>query len=352
MGMRQQEVPEREKAFMNTLIFGGAGFVGLNLAEHLLAHGHAVSLFDRRSPLDAALSAFRALPGKLTVISGDVTDAAAVKAAVTPGTEVVVLAAAVTAGPERDAADPAGVLSVNLMAQIPMLEAARDAGVRRVINLSSAAAYGTAGERSALLDESTPVDPVGLYPITKWASERIGARLGNLWGLDVMSVRLSGVFGPWEHKTGVRDTPSPQFQVLRALESGEPALLPRPGRRDWTYAVDIAEAVAAVAAAPRLTRPVLNISAQTPWTVLDWGQLMARQFAGGVCRVAEPGESATIDFYGPVDRAPMSTAAIAAEIGWQARFDMAASASHLSQWRKGAGGAALPNAAMEHQREA
>jgi UDP-glucose 4-epimerase len=328
----------RETTLMNTLIFGGAGFVGLNLAEHLLANGHSVSLFDRRSPLDTALAAFRTLPGKLTVIHGDVTDTRAVKEAVQSGTDLVVLGAAITAGAERDATDPTGILSVNLMAQIPMLEAARDAGVRRVINLSSAAAYGAAGERAAVLDENTPVDPVGLYPITKWASERIGARLGNLWGLDVVSVRLSGVFGPWEHETGVRDTPSPQFQVLRALERGEPALLPRPGRRDWTYAVDVAEALAAVAIAPALNHPVLNISAQTLWSVLDWGQLMARQFAGGTCRLAEPGEPATINFYGPTDRAPMSTAAIAADTGWQARFDMAASASHLSLWRKAADG--------------
>jgi UDP-glucose 4-epimerase len=335
----QQRGQNGEMPLMNTLIFGGSGFVGLNLAEHLLSKGHAVSLFDRRLPFDAALAALRALPGKLTVITGDVRDATAVKEAVVRGTEIVVLGAAITAGPERDATDPTGILSVNLMAQIPMLEAARDAGVRRVINLSSAAAYGAAGERTAFLEETTPVDPVGLYPITKWASERIGARLGNLWGLDVVSARLSGVFGPWEHETGVRDTPSPQFQVLRALERGEPALLPRPGCRDWTYAVDVAEALAAVAVAPKLTHPVLNISTQTPWSVLDWGQLMLRQFAGGICRLVEPGEPATINFYGPTDRAPMSTATIAAETGWRARFDMAASASHLSQWRKGVDGA-------------
>jgi UDP-glucose 4-epimerase len=337
---------------MNTLIFGGAGFVGLNLAEHLLAGGHAVTLFDRRAPMDAALAVFRALPGKLTVILGDVTDPAAVKEAVRTGTEIMILGAAVTAGPERDAADPAGILSVNLMAQIPMLQAARDTGVRRVINLSSAAAYGAAGERVPVLEEHTPADPVGLYPITKWASERIGTRLGSLWGLDVVSVRLSAVFGPWEHATDVRDTPSPQFQVLRALERGEPALLPRAGLRDWIYAVDVAEALAAVAAAAALKRPVYNISAGTPWSVLDWGRLMARQFAGGLCRIVEPGEPATINLHGTSDRAALSTAAILADTGWRARFDMAASASHLSRWRKGQGGTALTAAPMESQHEA
>jgi UDP-glucose 4-epimerase len=218
---------------MSTVIFGGAGFVGLNLAQHLLETGRAVTIFDRRAPQQAALATFAACPGQLTVIEGDVLDAAAVTAAIRPGTDVVVMGAAITSGPERDASDPASVLSVNLMSQIPMLQAAHAVSVRRVINLSSAAAYGAAGERVALLDEKTPVDPIGLYPITKWASERISSRLGNLWGLDVVSARLSGVFGPWEHETGVRDTPSPHFQVLRALEQGQPALLPRPMRWMW-----------------------------------------------------------------------------------------------------------------------
>ena len=319
---------------MSALIFGGSGFVGLNLAEHLLATGQDVTIFDRRLPDAAALAMFKALPGKLTVIAGDVTDGAAIKGAVRPGTDVVFLGAAITAGPEREARDAASILTVNLVAQVPVLEAARDAKVRRVINLSSAAAYGLAGEHFEVLDEATPVDPVGLYPITKWASERIGARLASLWGLDLVSARLSGVFGPWEHETDVRDTPSPHAQVMRQLFAGEPALLPRPGIRDWTYAVDVAEALACLAASPSLKQPVYNLTAGTAWTVLDWGQMMASLLGKGVCRLTTEGEAPNINLYGPSDRAPMSAAAMARDAGWHARFDMAAAARHLADWHR------------------
>jgi UDP-glucose 4-epimerase len=319
---------------VSVVIFGGAGFVGLNIALHFLGQGQNLTLFDRRPPLRAWLARAQTLPGKLDVIIGDVTDAAAVKAAVMPGTDLVVLGAAITAGPGRESTDPASIISVNLLAQITMLEAAREARVRRVINLSSAAAYGRAGERSALLDEGTAADPIALYPITKWASERIGARVCGLWGLSFVSLRLSGVFGPWEHETGVRDTPSPQFQVLKALGAGQPALLPRPGLRDWVHACDVAEAVAAVGKAETLPRSVYNVTPGRAWSVLDFGQAMARALGGGVCRLAEAGETANIDFYGPVDRALMSAQAIASDIGWQARFGLEASVADIVTYQQ------------------
>ncbi len=317
---------------MRTLIFGGAGFVGLNIAETLLRAGHEVVAFDRSPIPAAATDAFAALPGQFTALAGDVTDEAAVASAVSAGTDLVVMGAAITAGRERDASDPATTLKVNLLAQVPILAAARAAGVRRVVNLSSAAAYGTAGERLPELGEATPGDPVGLYAITKWASERVGARLGDLWGLDVVSLRLSGVFGPWEHATGVRDTLSPHCQVLAAAVAGQPAILPRPGLRDWIYAPDVADAVLAVAAAEKLGHGVYNVSTGKRFTLLDWGQRLAQAFPGFVCRLAEPGEVATIDFHGPSDRAPMAVARIAQDLGWAAKTEGLDSADRLAAW--------------------
>ena len=95
----------------------------------------------------------------------------------------------------------------------------------------------------------------------------------------------------------------------------------------------VAEALATLAQTPRLTSPVCNVSAQTAWSVLDWGQMMARDFPNGTCRLAQPGETPTIDLYGPADRAPMSATLLTAETGWCARFDMESSVTHLAAWR-------------------
>lgn len=317
---------------MKVLIFGGVGFVGLNIAERFLRSGDDVVLFDRAPLPEAARVALADLPGELTAVVGDVTDAAAVADAVAPGVETVVMGAAVTAGAARDASDPETILKVNLLAQVPILRAAHAAGVRRVVNLSSAAAYGAAGERETLLEEATPGDPLGLYAITKWASERVGARLGGLWGLDVVSVRLSGVFGPWERATGVRDTLSPHCQILAAAVAGETAILPRPGLRDWIYAPDVADAVHVLARAPELRERLYNISTGRRFAALDWGIALAGAFPGFTCRLAQAGETPTIDLHGPGDRAPLSVTRMADELGWRAPTGGAESALHLAAW--------------------
>ncbi|AMJ63781.1 NAD-dependent epimerase/dehydratase family protein [Bosea sp. PAMC 26642] len=317
---------------MRVLIFGGVGFVGLNIAERFLRAGDEVVLFDRAPLPETARAAFSGLSGALTAIVADVTDAAAVTEAIVPGVDVVVMGAAITAGSARDAADPEAILRVNLLAQVPILRAAAASGVRRVINLSSAAAYGAAGEREPELTEETPGDPAGLYAITKWASERVGNRLGGLWGLDVVSLRLSGVFGPWERATGVRDTLSPHCQILAAAVAGEAAILPRPGLRDWIYAPDVADAVHVIAGAPTLRERLYNISTGLRFSALDWGIALAKEFPGFLCRLAEAGEEATIDLHGPGDRAPLAVTRMADEFGWQAATSGAESAAHLAAW--------------------
>ena len=102
---------------MRILVFGGTGFVGLNIAAALLARGHAVTLFDRAGLPPAAEQDFARHSGRLTTIQGDITDRQKVEQAIAAGFEAIVLAAAVTAGPAREAAEPASILQVNLLAR-------------------------------------------------------------------------------------------------------------------------------------------------------------------------------------------------------------------------------------------
>jgi UDP-glucose 4-epimerase len=317
---------------MRILIFGGTGFVGLNIAAALLVRGHAVTLFDRAALPPAAEKEFACYVDRLTAIQGNVTDRQAVEEVIAPGYQAIVLGAAITAGPERDAADPETILRVNLLAQLPVLTAARASSVGRIINLSSAAAYGTSAFRSEPLDEETACDPVSLYAITKFASEKVTARLAALWQCEIISVRLSAVFGPRERTNDVRDTPSPQAQILAAMRAGREAVLPRPGVRDWIYAPDVAEAVTLLIEAAKPRHGLYNISTGVEWSVLQWGQELAALHPGFVCRLAEAGEAPTVDLHSTSDRAPLSVSRLAQEFGWRARFGCADSAVDLSSW--------------------
>jgi len=317
---------------MRILVFGGTGFVGLNIAAALLARGHAVTLFDRAGVPPEAGRDFAVFGNRLTAIQSDVTDNQAVEAAIASGYDAIILGAAITAGPAREASDPETILRVNLLAQTPILIAARTSGAKRIINLSSAAVYGASAFRNALLDEETPCDPASLYAITKFASEKIAARLAGLWQQEIISVRLSAVFGPWERSNDVRDTPSPQAQILAAMQEGRAAVLQRPGVRDWIYAVDVAEAVTLLIEAGKPKHRLYNISTGAEWSALQWGEELAALHPGFVCRLAGAGEVATVDLHSPADRAPLSVARLAEEFGWRARFGCADSAADLSSW--------------------
>ena len=317
---------------MNTLIFGGTGFVGINIAAALLARGHAVTLFDRGELPGAAAQAFAGFGDKLLVVEGDVRESRVVETIIARGFDAIILGAAITAGPAREAADPQSILQVNLMAQVPILTAAHRHHVRRVINLSSGSAFGAAAFRHALLDEELPCEPVSLYAVTKYASERVVARLAALWQADFISVRLSGVFGPWERTTGVRDTLSPQSQIVAALQQRREAVLSRPGVRDWIYAPDVADAVAVLVEAARPRHGLYHISTGKEWTALEWGQRLAARNPGFVCRLAGPGEKPNVDLHSDADRAPLSISRMADEFGWRARYGCADSADDLNDW--------------------
>jgi UDP-glucose 4-epimerase len=317
---------------MRILVFGGTGFVGLNIAAALLARGHAVTVFDRAGLPPDARRDFASHGNRLTVIEGDVTDSETVEGAIAAGCDVIILGAAITAGPGREASDPETILRVNLLAQTPILIAAQRFGVKRIINLSSAAAYGASAFRNVLLDEETTCDPASLYAITKFASEKVAARLAGLWQQEIISVRLSAVFGPWERSNDVRDTPSPQAQILAAMQEGYQAVLSRPGIRDWIYAVDVAEAVILLIEASKPQHQLYNISSGAEWSALQWGEELAALHPGFICRLTDAGEVATVDLHGPADRAPLSVARMAEEFGWRARFGCADSAADLSRW--------------------
>jgi UDP-glucose 4-epimerase len=317
---------------LKILIFGGTGFVGINIAAALLARGHEVTLFDRADLPRAAQQVFASYGDNLTVVPGDVTEPHSVESVIAGGYDAIILGAAITAGPARDAADPQSILQVNLLAQLPILMAARRSGVTRIINLSSAAAYGAAAFRHALLDEELPCEPVSLYAITKYASEKVAARLAALWQSDIISVRLSGVFGPWERATGARDTPSPQMQMMAALQRRKEAVLSRPGIRDWIYASDVADAVRLLIEAAKPKHGLYNISTGREWSALQWGQALASLHDGFVCRLAKSGEAPTVDLHSEADRAPLSVSRMEQEFGWRAGFGCADSAADLDRW--------------------
>jgi UDP-glucose 4-epimerase len=228
---------------------------------------------------------------------------------------------------------PERVIETNLLGFTHVLRAARNAGVRRVINLSSTAAYGDAAFGPEWLDEAdTAPDPVTLYSLTKFATERTAQRLAFLWDSDIRSIRLSGVFGRFERKTSARDTPSPMLQIVESARRREPAILARPGVRDWTYAPDVARAVAMLLEADAPAYDLYNVSAGRTFSALAFGQKLAERVPDFTCRLAAENEPANIDLHTALDRAPLSNKRIRQDLGYEPAFDLDRAVEDYADW--------------------
>lgn len=318
---------------MSTLIFGGTGFVGLNLVEDLLTKGEHVIIFDKGSMPDSAIKEFNKLPGSFDLLKGDVRDSDSIAKAMKQGPKSVIYGAAITSGIERDISNPKATIEVNLMGFLNVLECARSLDACRIINLSSSGAYGDAAfGNNVLFEADTDPDPKTIYAVTKFASERIGTRMGDLWNLDVVSVRLSAVFGRWERQTNVRDTPSPLYQIASLILNGENVKLNREDCRDWIYAPDIARAVRALRDANQLRHSVYNISTGQYWSALKWGKAFAKHFTGIKCDLSVGQEKPNVETHTPKERKPLSIERLQQDTFFAPKYDLDSSVADYYSW--------------------
>ncbi|WP_304303481.1 NAD(P)-dependent oxidoreductase [Pseudacidovorax intermedius] len=319
-----------------TFITGAAGFVGLALVEHLLARGETVVGWDAAPLPEAAQRVLAALPGRFIALRGDVGDVVALEAALAlHRPHRLVLLAAVTAAAERERRAPEGIFAVNLVAVTTALRLAATQGVQRVLLASSGSAYGASGRLPGLLHETdTPLQPEGLYGISKVAAEAAARRLAGLLGVDLRIGRLGTCFGPWERDTGVRDTPSAPLQALRLLRAGQPVRLPRALRRDWLYVRDAAAAITALLDADAPTQPIYNLAAGFEWSVADWCAWLCMQpgFEGADWAIAGGGDTANIDPYADYDRASMDITALRRDTGFVPRYNLARAGADFLAW--------------------
>lgn len=310
---------------MRVLVTGASGFVGVNLAEALLARGHLVVAMS----LDAYPG-----PGRVTEIRGDTTDTALVERTMREHrVEAVWHGAAITAGAEREKREASRIVEVNLLATVRAVEAAARAGVHRFLYPSSSAVYGeTAFGDGGPVSEDAPLRPLNLYGITKVAAEAAVLRLAPALGLEACAGRINAVFGPWERDTGLRDTLSPHLQLAGFAREGKEAVLARGAERDWVYAPDVAEAFVAMLEAKALPAEAMNISAGAPWPL----ETMAQAIPGLKWRYAEPGEASNLGYGGPIDRPrrALPPTRIKARLGWAPARAPEVACADYARWLK------------------
>ncbi len=321
---------------MAIMVTGGTGFVGLNLVQALLARGEhvvVVALDDFPAPAQRVLAR---LPGRLESIRADIRDAEAFTSLLRKHqVDRLFPFAAITSGPAREAEAPELVIQVNLLGFIAQLRAARVAGVRRVIAPSSASVYGDSFFNQALLNESdTPCVPAGVYGMTKYAIERCGLRLGELWGIDVIAARIGSVFGTWERDTGLRDMIGPHHYLARLAVARQQAVLPAViPQSAWVYGPDVARGLLHLLDMKDPAHRSFNICSGQLWgnVITDWADTLASRFPGFTWRRADNPAEVNVRFTELRPRGRMDIARIQAT-GWQPAYDPVAAYAHYGAW--------------------
>ena len=319
---------------MTILVTGASGFVGLNIVEHLLGHGEQVVAFaDRPPPAEATV--FTQHGAAYLPVLGDVRDEPALLALMRQHKVRRVLhAAAITSSVPREKTDGALVLDVNLVGLAAVASAAVVCGVERLVFVGSNAIFGGGTADYVTLDEDMPVDPGNLYALSKATGERVLAQYGRHHGLDWAAGRLAGVFGPWEYRTGLRDTMNPVFQANTLAVRGVRATLPRPGRSNWHFVRDAAASLATLLLANDHRHNIYNLGTPFVWSIAEWCARLADRFPA-FSYVVGSNDGSAIDLYGDHDGGLLSWQRFTEEFGPTGVSDIDAAFDHTMAWLDG-----------------
>ena len=247
---------------MRVLVTGGAGFIGSHIVEELLRNGASVRVLDNFS--SGKRENLEAFQGDLEILEGDLRDAEMIKAVTRDVSLIFHLAAFIS--PPQSMLDPETCFAVNVTGTAALLEAARQAGVGKVVLSSSTAVYGNPDKFPT--DEETPLQPLSPYALSKQVNELYARLYTRVFNLPVIALRYFNVYGPRQRPDSAYAAAISIF--TRQLVKGEPITIHGDGKqsRDFIFVKDVVRANLQ-AAESDAAGEVFNICTGRETTLLD-----------------------------------------------------------------------------------
>ncbi len=245
---------------MRYLITGGAGFLGSALANTLVRDGHSVRVID-----DMSGGQPERLDASVQLTRGSIADVPKLWT-VLQGVDCVYHLAARVSVPES-VLYPLDYNEVNVTGTVRIMQAMRDAGVRRVVLASSGAVYGPQVQQP--LHEDRVPQPNSPYAVSKLSAEYYVHTIGALWGMETVALRVFNAYGPGQ---GVRAShPAVISSFARQALNGGSIVVHGDGRqtRDFVHVEDVTRALVAASTAQNISRLTLNVGSGIATSVND-----------------------------------------------------------------------------------
>ena len=296
---------------MKALVTGGAGFIGSNLVDALLARGDEVTVVDdlstgKRENLE------QAIPGGATLAEIDIREAEAVTDVVARLKPEVIFHLAAQIDVRKSVANPAADARINVEGTANLLSAAQAHGVRRFVNTSTGGAiYGELETVPAAEDHR--VAPEAPYGLSKFCAEQYCEIFTRLHGLSTVSLRYGNVYGP-------RQDPLGEAGVIaifcgKVLDGGKATIFGDGKQtRDYVYVDDVVDANLR-AAASDASGPI-NVGLGKERTVLDIVEVLNQYAANGF----EPEHAP--ERLGEVLRSALDPSRAREVLGWEAKVEL------------------------------
>ncbi len=236
------------------LVTGGAGFIGSHIAEALVTRGDRVRVLD--DLCTGHLSNLEHLGKQIEFIKGNVTDVSVVAAAV-KGVDCIFHEAALASVP-RSIEQPLDTNAACVTGTLTVLDAARKAGVRRLVYAASSSAYGdqpTSSKRET--DLPSPISP---YGAAKLAGEQYCAAFAATYGFEAVSIRYFNVFGPRQDPHSQYSAVIPLF-ITAMLRGQQPTIYGDGNQsRDFTYVANVVHGNLLAADAKQVAGRTINVA--------------------------------------------------------------------------------------------
>jgi UDP-glucose 4-epimerase len=250
---------------MNFLITGAAGFLGSALSNQLTREGQQVRGLDDLSTGDP-----KALSPDVHFTRGDVNDRPKLWTLLQDVDCVYHLAARVSV-PES-VLYPREYNAVNVGGTVSLMEAMRDVGVRRVVFISSGAVYGDQAEQP--LKVTMTLKPRSPYAVSKLAAEYYVTTIGDIWGIETVSLRVFNAYGPGQRLPPSHPPVIPNY-LRQAVRNGTIVVHGKGEQtRDYVYVSDVVRAMITAATVPDISHRVINIGSGVETSIRELVRLV------------------------------------------------------------------------------